>query len=137
MVKAFCALRARHAEDYGETINPIDHAQAWGAWASYFKGKGVSMALFNRRGQELASMSNSEQRAEKGFQVPAMLPSDFDEDWDFIKDRMAGDNFMAAQARKREEMSRMGLTPEGRADIVKAGLAKVRMSAFSVNSGAA
>lgn len=126
MARAFCAVRAKHKEDFGVTINPIDHPQAWGAWSSYFKTKRMSAAYFRQRGQQLAEMSNLEQRAEKGFQVPALLPSDFDEDQDFISDKLAGDNFMAAQERKRKQVAEMkAMTQQQRAEHVQRALQRM------------
>lgn len=108
---AFCEMRARFKEDWGVTINPIDHPQAWGAWSAYFKAKRIPGAFFNQRGQQAAQLSNPDQRAEKGYQVPAMLPSDFDADYDWLHDKHAGDRFMAAQERARAAARQ---TPEGR-----------------------
>lgn len=92
------------------TINPIDHPQQWGAWLSYYKAKGITMALFSQRGQQAAQLSNPEQRAEKGYQVPASMPSDFDADRDWLDDKLAGDKFIAAQQAARSAAKE---TPSG------------------------
>ena len=133
MALAYCRYHARHKDDFGVTINPIDQPQSWGAWLAYFKTNRIPAALFKQRGYQCSGLNNPEQRAEHGFQVPTLMPSDFDADYDFLKDKMSGDNFMAAQQRLREQVEKFAWTASERSDQIKDALQRFHSTAGREN----
>lgn len=100
-------------------INPVDHPQQWGAWWSYRRSKKMEMSFLKYRGRELLEMRNPEQRKKSGYTVPSLLPSDFDEERDYLDDKIAGDWFMEKMAdRKKQEAAFASKTPEEKKAIV-------------------
>lgn len=118
LFRAYANHHARHKEDVGKAINPIDDPQLWGAWGSYFKDKKMAVPYFKACGEE-AMRRSKEAREDWGYQVPASLPSDFDFDRTPAADLAAGNHFMAAQDRKRKLVEEQRNTAEERATIVK------------------
>lgn len=118
LFRAYANHHARHKEDVGKAINPIDDPQLWGAWGSYFKDKQMTMPHFRACGEE-AMRRSKEARNDWGYQVPASLPSDFDFERTPAADLAAGNNFMAAQERKRRLVAEQENTSEERAMIVR------------------
>jgi len=108
--RAFANHHARHPEDVGKTINPIDHPQQWGAWVHYFKTKKLKLARILQVGQAAAITSDAEQRALHGYHVPAKFPSDFDADREWVTDQQSGDVFMNKQAALRKEAAEIART---------------------------
>lgn len=122
MARAFAVMNARFETDVGITINPIDSPQQWGAWLNYFKTRKINHAFMVTRGNQCAGLSRKEAREATGFQVPASMPSDFDADWNFLRDTRAGESFMAAQERARNSVNSIADTPEERAAVVRRAL---------------
>lgn len=106
----------------GININPLDHSSQWGAWRAYFKAKGMPLGFMDQQGQRLAMMSKEARKTICGYLVPCDFPADFDGEWPAENDRYASDKFVAAQAKKREEVKAM----EGidKAAVIKAAMAK-------------
>lgn len=110
------------ANGWWKTINPVDNPQQWGAWLAYRKSKKLGTTLMKQRGRELMTASKG-QREESGFTVPANMPSDFDEDRDWLDDKTAGDWFMDRMEKRRESIKAFeekykAETPEDRAAFV-------------------
>ena len=103
LFRAYANHHARHKEDVGRTINPIDNPQSWGAWAAYLKKISIKTARFRQVGLDAAITSDKEQRELHGYQVPASFPSDFDAGHEWSFDKSAGDIFMARQQQARAE----------------------------------
>lgn len=107
---------------FGRNVNPIDHGSEWGAWRAYFKAKGMPLGFMDQQGQRLANLSKEARKTVCGYLVPCAFPADFDAEWPAENDRYAADKFVAAQAKKREEVKSM----EGidKAAVIKAAMAK-------------
>lgn len=106
----------------GKNLNPIEHASEWGAWRSYFKDKGMAVHFMDQQGQRLASMSKEARAKMCGYLVPCSFPGDFDAEWATENDRYAADKFVAAQAKKREEVKSIeGIDKQA---VVRAALVK-------------
>lgn len=101
LFRAYANHHAKHPEDVGRTINPIDYPQKWGAWLAYFKKRNLKLARIRQVGLDAAITSDKEQRELHGYQVPADFPSDFDADQDWALDKAAGDIFISKQAKAR------------------------------------
>lgn len=106
----------------GKNINPLDSASEWGAWRAYFKAKGMPLGFMDQQGQRLANLSKEARKTICGYLVPCSFPADFDAEWPAENDRYASDKFVAAQAKKREEVKAMeGVNKQA---VIKAALAK-------------
>jgi hypothetical protein len=102
LFRAFAMHHAKHKEDIGKTINPIDNPQEWGAWAVYLKKINFRSPHMQTVGRTSAITSDQEQRELHGYQVPAKFPSDFDAGHDWLTDKSAGDLFISKQTAARK-----------------------------------
>ena len=119
--RAYANHHARHPADIGHSINPIDQPDLYGAWFIYLKTKKCSLNEIKRIGEE-STRRSKEFRQGWGYQVPASLPSDFDAEWSAALDLEAGNRFMSAQQRKRDDVAKMDLSTEERQAHVKKSL---------------
>jgi len=96
--RAFANHHARHKEDVGKTINPMDNPDSWGAWVSYFRKISFKkISHMKQVGVISAITADKEQRELHGYQIPAKFPSDFDAGHDWVLDKAAGEIFMSKQ----------------------------------------
>lgn len=102
LFRAFAMHHAKHVEDVGTTINPIDDPQQFGAWQAYIKTKKIKTQRMRSVGQTAAITFDKVQRVLHGYQVPAKFPSDFDAQAEWVFDKTAGDVFVERQAAARK-----------------------------------
>lgn len=114
LFRAYATIHGKPGE-VGRNINPIDHASQWGAWRAYRREKKIPCGFMDLHGQRLANMHKDQREDVCGYLVPCDWPADFDADWDAAADKYAGDRFVNAQERKRQEVAAM-------ADIDKAAV---------------
>ena len=81
-------------------IDPYNEPQQWAAWRNYFKtiklrGAFKIMGEIEQDFREVHIKQKPDNRGPgRAWTVPAAMPSDFDEDREWFKDRAAGDEFM-------------------------------------------
>lgn len=77
-------------------ITPKDNPQSWGAWKAYRLNKGLRVQLMERDEREWAEYGRGNLMT-----VPCLMPSDFDDGWEWANDHAAGDRFMENYKRFR------------------------------------
>lgn len=111
---------------YGVTIDPLNEPQQWGAWCSYFGDIKNRQAVtkMKRIHREFVSFhirqdKDEERKSRHCYLVPASFPSDFDEDRNWLDDRLAGERFLDwFQGEKDKQASIAAIPPEDRARVV-------------------
>jgi len=102
--KAKAFMRYMEAEGdstrFGVDIDPQTTPDKWGAWVDYFedKRKYGSIAFMKVRAAEYRYWSAHRKSEQCCYQVPADLPSDFDAEREYYRDKLAGEAFMDKQA---------------------------------------
>jgi hypothetical protein len=110
---------------FGSNLNPIDHSSQWGAWRAYLKAKHLPYFHMDQVGQRLSNLSKPNRESVCGYLAPCDWPADFDADWDAANDRYAGDRFVDAQTKKREEVAQLAsMSVEEKQAVIKRAMAK-------------
>ena len=113
------------SEQFGLTINIREHRSQWGAWRAYFKKKKIPCKFMSERAREDFFTKGDE---EKGYQVPAEWPHQFDADQSEHIDFQAADNFLNSFAQWERKQLGDDLTPDQRKGGVQRALSQSSMT---------